>query len=227
MAATIVITCPECAKQIKAPADLEGKKIRCKGCGNTFVVRASAPDEDEDTPAAKPAKKKPPAPAPAKAPPKPKAKAPKSGSDEEEDNPNPYDMTYESLAPRCPHCAGELESEDAVVCLHCGYNRQTRGRHATTKTIQHNWLDWTLWLGPGIFCVLLFFGMIGAIVFILTSLTPIIEDAIKEGAWWAFAPRAMQLWGVVFSLAIMFFCARFAIKRLIFRPRPPEKIKEK
>jgi hypothetical protein len=64
-------------------------------------------------------------------------------------------------------------------------------------------------------------------VYILTSLAPIIEDAIKEGAWWAFAPRAMQLWGTIICLVIMFFCARFAIKRLIFHPRPPEKIKEK
>ena len=33
---------------------------------------------------------------------------------------NPYGMTFEKLGNRCPDCANELESEEAVVCLHCG-----------------------------------------------------------------------------------------------------------
>ena len=53
--ATKTATCPECKKQMKAPAELEGKKIRCKGCGTPVPVKAAAP--------AKPAK----ATAPAKA----------------------------------------------------------------------------------------------------------------------------------------------------------------
>lgn len=40
MASTITIICPECEKSIKAPEDVVGKKIRCKGCGETFTAKA-------------------------------------------------------------------------------------------------------------------------------------------------------------------------------------------
>src|SRR5262249_5138775 len=151
-----------------------------------FVVQAAAP--------AKPKPAKPPAKPAAK-----KAAAPAKPA--EEDDANPYGVTQESLAPRCPHCAAELEDGEAVICLNCGYNTKTRFRHETTKTIEHNGLDWTLWLAPPIFCVFLFFGLIGCIVFLWTGLTPIIEE--NKDAWWAFAPRAGELWGTIFCLAIM------------------------
>ncbi len=41
MPATITITCPHCRSQLKGPAGLEGKKVRCKGCGQSFVITAS------------------------------------------------------------------------------------------------------------------------------------------------------------------------------------------
>lgn len=77
MPATIVITCPECKKQIKGPPELRGKKIRCKSCGHTFAVpggpgakpgpaavpKSSSPGKP--APAAK-GGKPPPPPAPAK-----------------------------------------------------------------------------------------------------------------------------------------------------------------
>ena len=45
--------------------------------------------------------------------------------DDEEDA-NPYGVTALDTAPRCPDCANEMESEDAIICLHCGYNSRTR-----------------------------------------------------------------------------------------------------
>jgi hypothetical protein len=41
MPATITITCPHCRSQLKGPTGLEGKKVRCKGCGQSFVITAS------------------------------------------------------------------------------------------------------------------------------------------------------------------------------------------
>src|SRR5205085_6093737 len=38
MAATIVVACPNCQKQLKGPAEIQGKKVRCKSCGHTFSV---------------------------------------------------------------------------------------------------------------------------------------------------------------------------------------------
>ena len=56
---TILIVCPECGKQIKAPENVFGKKVRCKFCQAAFVARprtdATAPGKKEK-PAGKPAK---------------------------------------------------------------------------------------------------------------------------------------------------------------------------
>ncbi len=219
MPSTILVHCPDCDKEMNVPAKLEGKKIRCKGCGETFVVRATPKA------AVKPAKKKAAESkaVQAKAPAKPAKPAP-AGQDEEEGS-NPYGVTEESLAARCPHCAQEMESEDAVICLHCGYNTMTRERINTTMTVEHTAGDWILWLLPGIVCILVIFGCIGNIVFLFVWLNDVIEA--NQNAWWAFAPRSFQLWGTIFNLFVIFFAGRFAIKRLIFNPRPPEKIKRK
>ena len=214
MASTLIVSCPECDKQMKAPAELEGKKVRCKGCGTTFVVRAPA-RKAAAKPAPKAAKPKP-------VPAKPAKPAP--AADEEEQGSNPYGVTEESFATRCPHCAQELESEDAVICLHCGYNTITRERISTTMTVEHTFWDWTLWLLPGILCILVILGCIGCIVFTFIWMGDIIAQNKDE--WWAFAPRSFYLWVPVLNGFIIFFAGRFAIKRLIFHPRPPEKIKK-
>src|SRR5437763_110466 len=74
-----------------------------------------------------------------------KAPPPRPKSGDEEDDPNPYDVTDLDLTPRCPHCAGEMESRDAVVCLHCGYNVQTREKAQTVKTIKNTFAEWVVW----------------------------------------------------------------------------------
>src|SRR5262249_35328875 len=58
MADTISISCPDCKKQMKAPAHLEGKKVRCKECGATFAVKAPAPARAAPEPKPAPAKDK-------------------------------------------------------------------------------------------------------------------------------------------------------------------------
>ena len=45
MPATMLITCPDCKKALKGPTELQGKKIRCKSCGHTFVVKAAAQEK--------------------------------------------------------------------------------------------------------------------------------------------------------------------------------------
>jgi DNA-directed RNA polymerase subunit RPC12/RpoP len=207
MADTILISCPECNKQLKTPPNLQGKKIRCKACGHTFTAKVRAGRDEDD------------APAPAKS--KAKGKGGR-GSDFEADL-NPYVVLDNDLAYRCPHCAGEMESEDAIVCLHCGYNTHTRERHQTKKVYKTTGGDVFLWLLPGIVCALLVLALIGFIVFLFVWLGEVVE-ANKE-AWWVFGINAMRVWGTVLSLFIMFFTAKFAIRRLIFNPTPPEVIK--
>src|SRR5919204_175930 len=87
-------------KQTRAPAGVRGKKIRCKSCGHVSPAR----------------------PAGKAAPGRPKASAPgRPAPDDDEEDANPYAVADLSLAPRCPHCAADMEP-DAVVCLSCGYN---------------------------------------------------------------------------------------------------------
>ena len=107
MAGTIVITCPDCEKQTKVPDNLAGKKVRCKGCGSVVAVPQK---RTIDTRMATPEVKK------------------KLRPSEEEDASKPYGVEEISVAPRCPHCAYEMEPPDAVICLHCGYNMTKRRR---------------------------------------------------------------------------------------------------
>jgi hypothetical protein len=84
MANTITIICPECEKSLKAPAEIIGKKIRCKGCGHTFVAKA----------------------------PKAGKQAKKSNNEEEEEG--AYGMTEEYLGSRCPDCANAMGEDDVI-----------------------------------------------------------------------------------------------------------------
>jgi hypothetical protein len=224
MSASIVISCPKCKQQIKAPAEARGKKVKCKACGEIFAV---------NLPAEPPAKKK-----TAKAP----AEPPKRAApvyDDEFDNPNPYDVTELDLSSRCPHCAGEMESAEAIVCLHCGYNTHTRQKGETIKLINHTFADWVVWLGPALLCVLAQFVLLGVHLYLwlayakVTTLpvlpleytqTAIIstESAAKEvdGMLWA------RIWGSVIAALIMYILGRIAFKRLVLNLTPPPKYKK-
>jgi hypothetical protein len=224
MATTITITCPECEKQMKAPAEVLGKKIRCKACGYTFAAREGA--EEDTVPPARPAAKAAPAkpggkqPAGKQAAGKPAGKqaAPAKKDDDEEDA-SPYTYTEEKLGNRCPNCANALEDEDAVVCLHCGYNTMTRTQARTRKVRHISGFDVFLWLLPGIACVL-------AVITLLTIdivYCVFINEWVDQEAWYSFVGSlGMKIWLVVPTLFFMYLATRFAIKRLIFENRPPE-----
>lgn len=227
MPAMILITCPHCKKQLKGPADLQGKRIRCKACEKVFAVPGGAT-------AAPAAKGKPQAPAkPAAKPPeagKAAAKAPEAGKaagkpavkaerpeDSTERSSNPYQLSdAHELTYRCPQCAFEMGSEDAIICLNCGYNTQTRLRIQTVRTYETTSMDVMMWLAPGIICAVVVLLMIGAICWLWIALRN------SEG-WWVFPS---QIWGSVFAAGIGWFCGKFAFKRLILHPRPPEIIRK-
>jgi hypothetical protein len=217
MASTITITCPECDKQMKVPAEILGKKIRCKACGFTFPAREGA--EEDTLPPARPSGKggKPAAKPPAGK--KPPAKPAKKGDEDEDEDANPYTFTEEKLSNRCPNCANALESEDAVLCLVCGYNTQTRTQARTRKVRHISGFDVFLWLLPGIASVLAIIARIaGDIVFCLYA-----SEWVDENAWYSFVTGlGAKIWLVVPTLFIMFVLAKFAVKRLIQENRPPE-----
>jgi DNA-directed RNA polymerase subunit RPC12/RpoP len=185
---------------------MQGKKIRCKGCGHTFAVPGEVTLEPEE--------KAKPQPAPVK------AKA-ASGYDEDDDG-NPYGLSNDlETIPRCPHCAKQMESAEAVVCLHCGYNIRLRKRVETKKVMETTAGDRIMWLLPGIGCVVLIIVLIIADILYMQF----DEEAYKR-YWWSFVGYlGFKVWGVIISLGIMFFAGKFAIRRLIFDSTPPEKVK--
>lgn len=215
MASTIAITCPKCEKQIKAPAELVGKKIKCKECLYVFVVQAPRAPKGGARAAKGAAQDKAAKAAAAKPPP----------ADDDEEGSTPYEVTDHSMLPHCAYCAKEME-EGQVVCLHCGYNHHTRERAATKKTYETTGGQQFLWLLPGILCALGVLLMIGLIVLFFTVFRKF-EDDFKDDWWSIFFGLWARLWGSVICLFIAFFLGRFAVKRLIMHPTAPEREKHK
>src|SRR5262245_4025175 len=112
--ATIDIACPKCGNKSKGPDNLQGKKIRCKQCEHVFVVPDAAKvTARKPTPSVSDQEKTVPH---------------DSFEEEKEIAKNPYGVVEENLAPRCPHCALQLDPPDALICIHCGYHMRKRQR---------------------------------------------------------------------------------------------------
>jgi hypothetical protein len=214
MAENSVITCPACAKKFKGRADLLGKKIKCPFCAKPFVVPKGTA---ESVKAAAPAKGAPAAKAaPAKA-------AAKSPFDDEDDDPNPYGVAALDLAPRCPHCAKEMLSADAVVCVHCGYNTLTRIHGETKKIIETTGEEHLQHLTPGLIGagMILFFILLAIF---LCTVWP--EMAAGDWLFEQADAESIRMWYAVIALFIIFFTGQYAYKRLILEAKPKEKVKD-
>jgi hypothetical protein len=225
MSETITIVCPECATKMKTFAEIEGKPVRCKKCGESFVAR----NIDKPPPAkAGPAKPAPAKPAAKATPAKPTAKAaktkpdaqppkPKPDDEEEEEGSDPYGITNVDLSVRCPHCANEMEEGD-IICLNCGYNTETREQGRTRKVVDVTAADQFLWLLPGILCVLaIILLIIWDIIFCMYG------HEWVEGAWYEFlAHQSIKMWMCIISVFIVVSLGTFAVKRLILNNQPPE-----
>ena len=111
----VTFRCTHCEKRIKGREELVGRKVRCPGCQESFVAGA---DGDEPAAAVKSAKPKP---AAAKAP------APAAVDDAH------YGIENIDTRSRCPNCAELMVDETAIICIHCGYNTQTRTYGKTKK----------------------------------------------------------------------------------------------
>jgi hypothetical protein len=217
VATSIIISCPQCHKQSKAPAEVLGKKIKCKACGHIFA--AGEPTGKASPPkAGKKGKKDEPERLEVK------SFAQQMIEEEFKDDSNPYDVTNTDLRPRCPHCAMAMEEGD-VICLGCGYNTQTRIHGVTVRVMGATIFERILWLLPGIGCVLAVFGLIALIFYLWIGL---LNDArANQDSWlfWFFGNFPTQVYGTVLCLFAIWFAGYFAVRRLIFHPHPPEKIK--
>src|SRR5262249_24478205 len=138
---------------------------------------------------------------------------------------NPYGITEIDLAPRCPFCAKEMESAEAIICVHCGYNTQTREMGKTVRTYANTGQETFLWLLPGILCVVAIGCLIGGICYLWLKLPDPNDPKIKE-EWWTFSIRPAQVWGSIIGGLMIVGAGLFAFKRLVLNPQPPEKEKK-
>lgn len=231
----MVVDCPKCKNQLKGPPEIQGKKVRCKRCGTKF--RIPSPGE-----AAKPGES-----GPAR-----KALGPGDSDHSDSQNPyafaddggtggkstskpsslpnafakaTPYGVTDLDLIPRCPHCAKELESKDAVICLNCGYNLETRTFAKTKVVYEITSQDRMHWLMPGVLCVvgiILIVAFDGWFCFGLDGMW---------ASWEQYVPpsftKGLRAWFVFVTCFGIWFAGRFAYKRLVLNPTPPEVEKKK
>jgi hypothetical protein len=207
MASAIVVACPACQKQIKAPPEIQGKKVRCKGCGQIFPVPGNTPAASAGQPQA--------------AAPKPAAAA--RPIDEDDEGPQHYGVIKdESPLPRCPHCAKEMESAEAVICLNCGYNTRSRQRVETKKTYETTQGDRVSWLLPGFLCI----GGIFVLILLDLFYCLLYPSLVKGSDDWEWtASGGFRVWAVVGSIFVGVALGRFAYQRLVLQPEPPEIVK--
>jgi hypothetical protein len=151
---------------------------------------------------------------------KPVASSSKGQSYSDQDR-NPYGVTELDLTPRCPFCAKEMESEEAIICVHCGYNTQTRSMGATKRTFANTGQDIFMWMLPAFGCILAILALAAGVIYLWTSL-PNPEDPKVKEEWWKHFIEPAKIWGSIAAGFMAFFAGMFAIKRLVIQPTPPE-----
>jgi hypothetical protein len=243
MATTFVIACPDCGKQVKVSDEHVGKRVKCKACGTVYPVRApgETPAAARDPDKAKPAQAKGPAPKKAtQAGPPPAEEEEHTGykysSEEDEDaGPKQYDLAQtDDHLPRCPFCAKEMESHDALVCLNCGYHTRTRTRPDVKQVYAPTGGEWFLWFLPAILCVLVMIGLLVWYIIFWMNIEGWMEDSWFEDEKGppttyivGLGPGFTRLYLALITLALYVPLVRFSYKRFFKNNRPPErKIKD-
>jgi hypothetical protein len=210
------MNCPGCLRVLKGKAELTGKTIRCPSCATMFLFQplpepadelaAGLGDDGLNADKVAPG-----------APPQPAATA---GGDVEQK----YDVTNLDLAARCPNCANPLESENAVVCLYCGYNTMTRTWGKTRKVVEFATEDWIKHLMPGFLALaFIILNIIG-----LLYLCLVVPYTVDKDSWMAFLnSEPIRLWSTIINLGLLWAAGFFCYQRFILNPSPPEKEKKK
>jgi hypothetical protein len=232
MAGAIATSCPKCGRKVSVRAELEGKKIRCKECQAVYPVTVAATTGK-----------------PASAEKKVNTKQAAGTKSSPTDESNPYGITGTEESHRCPVCANEMDSPEAIICLHCGFNTQTREASRTRRIHDTTGEDRFMWLLPGILCIVAVFVML--IVWLLYHFAlpgwifgdkwqqvldrpeingsrnkAAFNELLGEDSWLSILFHyGVEVWVVVGFLFLSFLCIRFAIKRLILHPDPPEREK--
>ncbi|MBA4065217.1 MAG: hypothetical protein C0501_16190 [Isosphaera sp.] len=230
MSSAVDLACPNCEKPLKVPPAVFGKRVKCKHCDHPFVAA--------DPAAARPAKPARPGARPEPAPPPPPAPAPAGGAAlrfaDDDDGPQKIEVVQESDTPRCPHCAQELDPPDAKVCIHCGFNNQTRTKAETKRVWAPTTEDWIIHLGPGVAAVATIISLIALNVTCFLQmrewLTGTFLDMEEKDAAgrqrFYIHPAAFKFAVLAMTIPAVVAAGRFAYDRLVRNNRPEEKVKK-
>lgn len=127
MGLTIKIDCPSCSATLNVPPSALGKRGRCPKCKTVMDLGSPlepAEREQPRSPQARPAQARPSQARPAR------PRAPQPAEPQEDLSPlaalaaEQFEATPTATHP-CPKCGARAEAH-AVLCVHCGYNFQTR-----------------------------------------------------------------------------------------------------
>lgn len=191
------IECPECSKKFKGKGDLRGKKIKCPFCKHPFTVPEDDPAEQQNA----------------------AVQVIAMAADEEDDPKAGYGVTAQDLSPRCPNCANEMESKDAIICLFCGYNTLTRTWGKTEKVKAVSFGKHFLYLLPAMLAVLF---LILQLLFLLYYCL-IMPYHVANAAWLSWTDHeSMRMWTVFTTMFDVWPIGIYAYKRLILEPKPKE-----
>jgi hypothetical protein len=116
-----------------------------------------------------------------------------------------------------------MESEDAIICLFCGYNTETRQIGQTTTVMATTAGEHFKWLLPGLAAGL---GLIfvGVLCLFFSVMLPTL---LSPKSWLTFLDHeSMRMWMALICLGSMWGMGLFAYKSLIMEPKPREKKKD-
>ena len=135
-----------------------------------------------------------------------------------EADPDPYGVKTQTLARLCPVCTKEMEDDNAIICLYCGYNTLTRQAGKVEKTIgitsQQHLIYLLPALGTAVFCCC-------AILFLLYFC--LIYPYHVSNTFLEFTDHESVRLGLILSfLAIIWSGGMFCFKKFIENPKPDE-----
>ncbi len=204
MPAPAIITCPTCNKRFKGKPELGGKKIKCPLCAEPFVVPDEAPGTKAKPKAAKTS-----------------AEPALAGVDAAKDS-AAYGVGHIDLSPRCPNCAKEMLSADAVICVHCGYNTLTRVHGETKKLVAVSAGEHFMYLLPALSAAAIFIVIVITLIFYDTVLTEWLEAS--KASW--ITHESLRMWATILLLALLWGIGTIAFNTLVLHPKPPDVEKE-
>jgi hypothetical protein len=209
MADIPAITCTSCKKKFKTKTDVRGKRIKCPFCAVSFDVPMVIDDDMSTAIKAKGGSGADAATQP----------VPAMAADEAPEN--PYGVTEIDLAPRCPNCAHEMPSAEAVVCLNCGYNTLTREWGKTEKLIGISFGRHMAYLMPGIFAMFsILFCMLGLLFYDVYWPNAVEQTWLQWLAWTDH--ESLRMWSASMGMLFMFAMGRYCYIRFIVKPLPEE-----